>query len=561
MSVSRSYSNTPAVLSARNLTHDRDGRTVLRDISLSVGPQGCLGVVGPNGVGKSTLLQLLAGWEIPDSGSITLDPPNATVGYLAQEHDRRPHETVRENLARRTGVLDAEARLISAGVELASNTPGAEDHYDQALVRFNSLGAGSFDARVASVLDDLGVSAVADNLTSALSGGQEAKVALAAIELSRFDIVLLDEPTNDLDFSGLRRLEQWVRSHDGAMVIVSHDRAFLERTVKTVLELDEHSRTAREFGGGWAGYQAERFNTQRLAREAFEEYQERREQLSTRATRQRQWATDGVRKELKNPRDHDKAQRDFRINRTENLAHMARQTERQLESLQVVAKPFEGWDLQFSIGETTRAGAVVVNLSDVVVQRAAFRLGPIDLEIGWGERVALTGANGSGKSTLVQALLGTLALTSGERWVGPSVVTGVLGQDRRALSGDHDLVRYVGDQCGLPKSETRSLLAKFGLNAAHVNRPTRFLSPGERTRAELAIFQGRAVNFLVLDEPTNHLDLPAIEQLESALKNFAGTLLLVSHDRQLLDAVDVTRTIELRGGKTLGRSVGDEAER
>lgn len=554
MSVSHTSSATAAVLSARNVTHDRGGHTVLRDISLSVGPQDRVGVVGPNGVGKSTLLQLLAGWETPDGGSITLDPPNATVGYLAQEHDRRSHETVRENLARRTGVLDAETQLMRAGVEMASSSPGAEDRYDRALTRFESLGASSFDARVGSVLSDLGVSAVTDSVTSALSGGQEAKVALAAIELSRFDIVLLDEPTNDLDFSGLRRLERWVRSHDGGLVVVSHDRAFLERTVKTVLELDEHSRTAREFSGGWSGYQTERYNVQRLAREAFEEYQNRRQELTSRANRQRQWATDGVRRELKNPRDHDKAQRDFRINRTENMAHRARQTERQLEDLEVVEKPFEGWNLQFSIGETTRAGAVVVKLSDAVVARESFQLGPTDLEIRWGERVALTGANGSGKTTLVRALLGTLALSSGERWAGPSVVTGVLGQDRRALSGDHDLARYVGDVCGLSKSETRSLLAKFGLSTVHVNRPTRLLSPGERTRAELAIIQGRAVNFLVLDEPTNHLDLPAIEQLESALRNFAGTLLLVSHDRQLLDAVAITRNIELDGGSALERS-------
>lgn len=550
MSVSHPSFTTAAVLSARKVTHDRGGQTVLREISLTVGPHDCVGVVGPNGVGKSTFLQLLAGWETPDSGSITLDPPNATVGYLAQEHDWRSHETVRENLARRTGVLDAEAELIRAGVELAANTPGAADRYDQALVRFESLGAGNFDARVASVLHDLGVGDVADNLTSALSGGQEAKVALAAIELSRFDIVLLDEPTNDLDFSGLSRLDQWVRSHDGGLVVVSHDRAFLERTVKTVFELDEHSRTAREFNGGWSGYQAERFNAQRLAREAFEEYQERRQRLTIRANRQRQWATNGVHKERKNPRDHDTAQRDFRINRTENLAHRARQTERQLESLEVVEKPFEGWNLKFSIGETARAGAVVVNLNDVIVDRGAFRLGPINLEIGWGDRVAVTGANGSGKSTLVQALLGTLDLTSGARWVGPSVEMGVLGQDRRMLSGDYDLARYVGDICGLAKSETRSLLAKFGLSASHVERPTRLLSPGERTRAELAIFQGRGVNFLVLDEPTNHLDLPAIEQLESALRNFAGTLLLVSHDRRLLEAVAITRNFELESGKT-----------
>ena len=560
MSVPHSSRTNQAVLSARNLTHDRGGRTVLRDVSLIVGPHDCVGVVGANGVGKSTLLQLLAGWETPDQGSVSLDAPSATVGYLAQEHDRHRRDTVRENLARRTGVLDAEAELISAGVELASNTSEAEDRYDRALARFESLGAGTFDARVASVLEDLGVGGVADEPTSSLSGGQEAKVALAAVELSRFDIVLLDEPTNDLDFSGLSRLERWVGSREGGIVIVSHDRAFLERTVTSVLELDEHSRTALEFRGGWSGYQAERRNAQRLAREAFEEYQQRRQQLTSRATRQRLWASDGVRKERKNPRDHDTAQRDFRINRTENLAHKARQTERQLEALEVVEKPFEGWDLRFSIGESARAGAVVVTLDRVVVKRANFRLGPIDLEIGWGERVALTGPNGSGKSTLVRTLLGTLTLTSGERWAGPGVVTGVLGQDRRELSGDHDLARYVGDLCGLANSETRSLLAKFGLGAAHVNRPTRLLSPGERTRAQLAIFQGRGVNFLVLDEPTNHLDLPAIEQLESALRNFAGTLLLVSHDRHLLDAVAITRTIELKHGHTLITRAGEEIE-
>ncbi len=545
-------STTAAVLAARKLTHDRGGRRVLNDVSFTVGPQSCVGVIGPNGVGKSTLLQLLAGWETPDGGSITLDPPGATVGYLAQEHEWRPDETVRTALERHTGVLDAEAELIAAAAELASNSPRANDRYERAYARFESLGAGSFDARMASLLDEFGVGAAfADAATSMLSGGQEAKVALAGIELSRFDIVLLDEPTNDLDFAGLQRLERWVRTREGGTVIVSHDRAFLERTVTTVLELDEHSRTAREFGGGWTGYQAERANAHRLAQEAFEEYRQRREQLANRANRQRQWAVDGVRKEIKNPRDHDTAQRDFRINRTENLAHKARQTERELENLAVVEKPFEGWDLRFSINETKRAGDVVVKLRDVVVDRSTFRLGPIDLEIGWGDRVALTGANGSGKSTLVGAMLGTLAVTSGERWTGPSVVTGVLGQDRRALSGEHDLVQYVGSRTGLSLSATRTLLAKFGLGAGQVTRSARLLSPGERTRAELAVFQARGVNLLVLDEPTNHLDLPAIEQLESALRGFSGTLLLVSHDRRLLDAVAITRTIELDNGRAL----------
>ena len=537
------------MLAARNLNHDRDGAAVLRDVSLSVGPRSRVGVIGPNGVGKSTLLQLLAGWMQPDDGVIALSPPGASVGYLAQEHESRAGETVRETLARLTGVLGAESDLAAAANNLSTGAAHGADDYERALARFESLGAGTFESRLQSLLKQLDVGHLSERDASTLSGGEDAKVALASIELSNFDIVLLDEPTNNLDFEGLRRLERWIKSREGGTVIVSHDRALLEVTVDTVLELDSRSRGAREYHGGWSGFQSERANELRLAREAFDHYEEQKLQLKTRAIRQRQWADDGVRKEVKNPRDHDKAQRDFRINRTENQAHRARQLERTLENLEVVEKPFEGWDLRFSINETKRSGDVVLRLSEAVVNRPSFQLGPVDFEIRWGDRVAISGSNGSGKSTLVEALLGKLDLTGGERWMGPSVVVGVLGQDRRALSGEDNLVHYFSERCGLTMSETRTLLAKFGLTAMHVTRASRLLSPGERTRAELASFQALGVNLLVLDEPTNHLDLPAIEQLESALKGYTGTLMLVSHDRRLLEAVSFTRTILLDRGR------------
>ena len=537
------------MLTARNLNHDRDGAAVLRDVSLSVGPRSRVGVIGPNGVGKSTLLQLLAGWMQPDDGVIALSPPGSTVGYLAQEHESRAGETVRERLARLTGVLGAESDLAAAANNLSTGAAHGADDYERALARFESLGAGTFESRLQSLLKQLDVEHLSERDASTLSGGEDAKVALASIELSNFDIVLLDEPTNNLDFEGLRRLERWIKSREGGTVIVSHDRALLEVTVDTVLELDSRSHGAREYHGGWSGFQSERANELRLAREAFDHYEEQKLQLRNRAIRQRQWADDGVRKEVKNPRDHDKAQRDFRINRTENQAHRARQLERTLENLEVVEKPFEGWDLRFSISETKRSGDVVLRLSEAVVNRPSFQLGPVDFEIRWGDRVAITGSNGSGKSTLVEALLGKLDLTGGERWMGPSVVVGVLGQDRRALSGEDNLVHYFSERCGLTMSETRTLLAKFGLTAMHVTRASRLLSPGERTRAELASFQALGVNLLVLDEPTNHLDLPAIEQLESALKGYTGTLMLVSHDRRLLEAVSFTRTILLDRGR------------
>ncbi|HEV3133350.1 MAG TPA: ATP-binding cassette domain-containing protein, partial [Acidimicrobiia bacterium] len=391
--------------------------------------------------------------------------------------------------------------------------------------------------------------AMAERSSGALSGGQEARVALAAILLARFDITLLDEPTNDLDFDGLARLEELVARRRGGMVIVSHDRAFLDGTVTDVLEIEEHSRRARLYGGGWAGYLAERAEDRSHAEEAYSVYRAQRSELARRAQRERQWATSGVSKEKKNPRDNDKAQRDFRINRTERLASRARRTERAMEALEVVEKPWEGWELRFSINEAARSGAVVAHLDDAVLTRGDpgdFVLGPFTLDIAWADRVALVGPNGSGKTTLVEALIGRLPLAAGTRRIGPSVVIGELGQDRRVLSDNaSSVVDAFVAATGLPMSSARSQLAKFGLSAAAVVRPPSSLSPGERTRAELATFAAKGVNFLVLDEPTNHLDLPAIEQLESALEVYEGTLLLVSHDRRLLESVTVTRRIVL----------------
>ncbi len=536
----------PATLVAHHLRHERGGHRVLDGVSLTVGPATCLGVIGPNGVGKSTLLQILAGLLEPVDGDVRVDPPTATVGYLSQEHAPAGGETVRAALYRRTGAAAAESDLSAAAAALAAGDAFADDRFAEALARYESISAGDFEARLMTTLGQVGLSApLADQPVATLSGGQEARVALAAILLARFDITLLDEPTNDLDFDGLSRLEEMVARRRGGMVIVSHDRAFLDRAVTDVLELDEHTRTGRLYGGGWQGYQAEREADRAHADEAFALYEARRADLQRRAQRERQWATAGVARERKQPRDNDKAQRDFRINRTERLAQRARRTERALESLEAVEKPWEGWDLRFSINEATRSGAVVVRLVDAVVERGDFSVGPLTLDIAWADRVALVGPNGSGKTTLVEAILGRLPLAAGTRQMGPSVVVGELSQDRRVLPEASSLADAFAAATGLPRDRARSQLAKFGLGADAVLRPPSSLSPGERTRAELAAFAARGVNFLVLDEPTNHLDLPAIEQLESALHEYGGTLLLVSHDRRLLESVPLTMRVEL----------------
>ena len=545
-----------ATLVAHHVHHERGGHPVLADISLTVGPDTCLGVIGPNGVGKSTLLQILAGLLVPTSGELHVDPPSATVGYLDQEHARGDDEPVAAALSRRTGVTAAEQELAAAATALATGGPEADDRYAAALARYEATAAGNFEARLVSACAQVGLPVgVGAQPLSTLSGGQEAKVALAAILLSRFDITLLDEPTNDLDFDGLARLEDVVTRRRGGMVIVSHDRAFLERTVTDVLELDEHSRLGRSYGGGWTAYQRERAADQAHAVTDYAVYEAQRTELRRRAQRERQWATTGVTREKKHPRDHDTSQRNFRIERTETLAGRARRTERALDALEAVDKPWEGWDLRFTINEATRSGDVVVRLEDAVVQRGGFTLGPFTLDIAWADRVALVGPNGSGKTTLVETLLGRLPLAAGTRRLGPSVVIGELAQDRRLLGDRSTLADAFTAATGLPRDQARSQLAKFGLDSRAVVRPSSSLSPGERTRAELAAFAALGVNFLVLDEPTNHLDLPAIEQLESALQSFGGTLLLVSHDRRLLEAVTTTRRVELPGRDDVTRAL------
>jgi ATPase subunit of ABC transporter with duplicated ATPase domains len=542
-------------LIARDLHMAHRAATILAGVSVTVAPGDVLGVVGPNGAGKSTLLRLLAGLDRPDRGGVRLTA--GTAGYLPQEPDRARDERLHQYLARRTGVADADARVQTAAHDLAADATGAADRYAAAFEAWLALGGADLEQRAETVLRDLGLDpALLDLETVALSGGQAARASLAAILLSRFDVLLLDEPTNDLDFDGLARLERFVADRPGGAVIVSHDRAFLERTVTRVLELDEIAHTASEYGGGWAGYLELRATAARHADVRYETYSAERERLTDRAGRQRQWSETGVRRAKASAgNDPDKIGRAKRAERSEKQAAKVRATEKAIERLETVEKPWRRWELQLRFGGGERSGDVTVRLDRATLRRGSFVLGPLDLELAWGERVALVGPNGSGKTTLVDGLIGRLPLAAGTRWIGPGVRIGALDQARLGFDGATALLDAFVGYSALPQQEARSLLAKFGLERDAVARPARSLSPGERTRASLALLMASGANWLVLDEPTNHLDLPAIEQLETALNAYDGTLLLVTHDRQLLEAVALDRTIELTTAASAPRGV------
>jgi ATPase subunit of ABC transporter with duplicated ATPase domains len=450
-------SHPRGVLAARNISKSYGDVVVLDQLSLTVTAGSRIGVVGPNGIGKSTLLRVLAGLEPADAGVVRREPADLAVATLAQE----------------------------------------------------SLEAGR-------------------------SPGEAARIRLEALIAAAADVALLDEPTNDLDVAGLELLDRFVDAHRGGMVVVSHDRAFLERMTR-IVEFEAETRRVRTYSGGWSEFASERARTRERQQQAYVHYATERERVEEQARQMRRWQERGYGQGRKKKKGKD----------------LAKAVEKRRSRIERVEKPWSAWQLELKLAPQRRGGDIVARLEQAVVERDRFRLGPLDLELRNGERLAILGPNGSGKTTLLRALLGEVPLRSGVRWVGPSTVLGTLPQGLGPFSGPRPLIDAFVAEAERPPQDARSLLAKFGLGPDHVRRPGHSLSPGERSRATLALLSARGVNTLVLDEPTNNLDLEAIEQLEAALETFDGTVVLVTHDRRFLEAFAVGRTLEIEAGGRL----------
>src|SRR5262245_8243675 len=472
----------PAQLLTRHLSIFHGPNVVLRDVSMTVGPGARVGLLGRNGVGKSTLLRALAGLVAPNEGEVIRTPADATVGYLEQEPLARSEETLLGMLERRTGVAGAKDLLRRLEATMGEDLD-AIGRYADAVARFGALGGYDLEGRAARAVAEAGLPEDAlDRQVRTLSGGQRARAALAAITLARADVLLLDEPTNDLDLDGLALLESFLTAFPGGAVIVSHDRAFLDASVERFVELDPFTHEAAEFAGSWSAYERMRELQRAHQREEHERTSAERARLLAQARAMRTQSAHGAAK-VKKSGEPSKAIRFAKTQRAEARGAKAVTVQRRAERVEVVEAPREPWVLHMELAPRARGGEQIASLAGAVIRRGTFELGSLDLDIARGERIALLGPNGSGKSTLLGAVLGEIPLASGSRTVGPATVLGALRQERAEFLTPRPLLESFSAITGVRGAEARSLLAKFDLGADDVERPGDELSPGERTRA------------------------------------------------------------------------------
>ncbi|MFF8471629.1 ribosomal protection-like ABC-F family protein [Streptomyces griseus] len=517
----------PTQITALAVSKAFDGRPVLDSVSCSLARGERTGIVGENGSGKTTLLRLLAGRERPDRGRVVLRADGG-VGHLAQDESLPAGTTAQQVIDRALGDLRAiEARMRRLEAAMADGDTTALDAYGEAVSAFELRGGYDADARLERALHGLGLRRVDRAATlGALSGGERARLRLAAVLAAAPEVLLLDEPTNHLDESALTWLEEHLRTRRGTTVAVSHDRRFLERVATSLLEVDGDRHGLVRYGNGYAGYLAERAA-------ARQRWVQRHDRWREEVDRTRESAAVTARRVApgRPMKDGDKLsynQAGARVQ--QSLASRVRNAEERLNRLLADPVPAPPDPLRFTPG--LRAGQGTGTALDAAGVSVAGRLDPIDLTVRAGEHLLITGDNGAGKTTLLRVLAGELTPDRGHV-VGRGRI-GFLPQDPTPGSAHETLLAaYARGLTGEPEEHAERLLALGLFDRARLSVPVARLSTGQRQRLALARLVSRPADVLLLDEPTNHLSPALAEELETALAGFAGTVVLVSHDRLL----------------------------
>lgn len=530
------------MITAHHLKKSYGLNPILNDISFSVNAGDRVGLIGPNGCGKSTLLRILAGQEKPDSGHVGLNPPNLRLGYLAQGFEPPPDLTISQLLHQTMGepaFLEAELARLAAALAQDPDREELQLAYDVSLEKLKSIEFG----RALKLLDAFGLANIDQNqFVGSLSGGQKTRLALVLILANNPQLLLLDEPTNHLDVEILEWLENWLAGFSGGVLLVSHDRTFLDRSVNRIFDLNPNDQSLHEYSGDYSSY-LEQYLKQRekqMAAYKDQRYEIRRVRQDIVRTREQAMSVErsttpgnpGVRAIAKKVMRKAKARE--------------KKLERYLASEERVEKPKPAWQMKLEFDHSPHLGRDVLTLNRLSIGYSGHRplLSGVDLQVRAGQRIVLTGPNGSGKTTLLRTIVGELPVISGEMKLGASVRLGYMSQEQELLDPGSTPLDMVRQAASLNETEARSFLHFFLFSGDDPLRPNAQLSFGERSRLSLALLVAAGCNFLLLDEPINHLDIPSRNHFEQALINFDGTVLAVVHDRYFIErfATDVWLT-------------------
>jgi ATP-binding cassette subfamily F protein 3 len=524
------------MLSAHQITKTYGLHTVLQDITISISAGERLGLIGPNGCGKTTLMRILAGLDQPDSGTVTQARPDLRIGYLSQGFELDPALTLAEACAP-APARDLETELVKLAAAL-TETPSdktLQSKYDETLDRLSTV-----DFQPVDIFAPLGLAGLSpEHRLGELSGGQKTRLLLARLLLESPHMLLLDEPTNHLDIVMLEWLEGWLRRFRGAALIVSHDRAFLDNTVSAILELDPSTHKVRQYAGNYSNYVEQKLAEHEHQLQEYADWKAEISRLRRAAARMRERAR--FRKGGKaDPGNTDGFAVGFFADRTKETIKKAKHIEARVERLlteERVERPRPAWQIKLDFaapGHQSRDVVIAEKLSIGYPGHPPLLEG-LRLQVRGGERVALTGPNGCGKTTLLRTIAGKLEPVSGSVRLGASVKLGYMTQEQEHLDLSKSPLETIQSAGIFNQTEARHFLHFFLFSGDDPLRPARSLSYGERSRLELALLVAQGCTFLLLDEPINHLDIPSRARFEQALSKFTGTVLAVVHDRYFIE--------------------------
>ena len=522
------------MLTAHHLSKTYGIAPVLRDVSFSVNASEKIGLIGPNGCGKTTLLRILAGLEPADSGTFQFNPPTLRFGYLPQGGSLPADLALGDYLQQMQGNVPAlTTRLEKLASRLTSDpgSPALQQEYDQVLS--DLADSSSAAARTPALLASFGLDALPASLPlSALSGGQKTRLNLVGLLLQDPRLLLLDEPTNHLDPAMLEWLEDWLVHSRCGVLIVSHDRTFLDKVTSTTFEIDPRTHSLTAYPGTYSAYLAQKEEEQARQRQEYSDQQEQIRQLTDAARRIRGLAV--FRKGGKADTG-DKFAKAFFANRGLATIKRAKNIEVRVERLLTedhIEKPRPSWQMKMDFKDVPESGRDVLVLDQLTIGYGSTPiLANLNAVIRYGDRVALSGQNGCGKTTLLRTAAGILPPLSGRCRLGASVIPGFLTQEQENLRPEDNALLTLQRTASLPETDARAYLHQYLFANGEVFTPVKNLSWGQRVRLSLACLVAGGCNFLLLDEPLNHLDLPSRSQFERALADFSGTVLAVTHDR------------------------------